>query len=810
MTHRIASLFKLRMLLLIGLVMGCVTANAQQQATNTALALSTALANVSQPVTLTATVLSGTAVAPTGTVTFMNGTTTMGTAMLNGSTATFTASNLAAGTDSIYASYNGDSNNAPSASYVHTLVVSSMPVPVVTLTTPGPTIAQGTAFMLNVSVAPFSGSIVPTGTVTFQNGSGVLGSATLDGSGNASFASNSGPAASSPLLPVGADTLYVSYSGDSTYTSTISPGVPVQVTSAAPQVQLTPGIITTPNVNLSALAMTTDFNGNIYYTDINGNLFVIASGNGKIPGVPNPVAGTTYAVVSGTCPSGFTNSQNFTCGVPGPATSAGVSSIIEIQVDAASNVYLTNDNNLFKIDAQTDQVSQINPIITPALGSAPASSPVSSGFGFFAVDNGGNLFIADSSSAVVLRVDAVTGVMSVVAGTGSPCSSSTTAASCGDGGLAINASIGEGDLAIYVDPEGNLYLADNNSIRKVDATTGIINTIAGEYGESCSSSNCGDGGPATQALFNLPAGIVSDAGGNFYIADWQDFAVRKIDTQGNISTIAGIILQPPSGPTDGDNGPATGALLNFPGTMGFDPQGSLYILTNFLEGGGPFRVVSAATTGLTYSAATIGPGNAQTVTVANTSTAPLHITGLTATTGFVQQPVGADDCTGTETIAPGGFCTLGIAFFPPANGTTTGSITIADDSSNASGGDNVISLTGTSSNGQQPNTIMFGALPNVTYGASPITLSATASSGNSINYSVAGPATLSGSMLTIKGAGKVTVTAYQFGNGTFEAATPVSQSFTVTPGVLTATANSFSCQAGQRSEEHTSELQSPA
>src|ERR1700678_4387897 len=120
MTHRTVSLFKIRMhlwmLLVFGLVMACLPANAQQQATNTTLALSTALANVSQPVTLTATVSSANTVAPT--VTFMNGTTTMGTAMLNGSTAIFTASNLAAGTYSIYATYAGDSNNAASASYV--------------------------------------------------------------------------------------------------------------------------------------------------------------------------------------------------------------------------------------------------------------------------------------------------------------------------------------------------------------------------------------------------------------------------------------------------------------------------------------------------------------------------------------------------------------------------------------------------------------------------------------------------------------------------------------------------------------------
>ncbi|GGG83664.1 MBG domain-containing protein [Edaphobacter dinghuensis] len=790
MTRRTVSSSKLRMFFLFGILLACLPAYAQQQATNTALAPSTLLANAGEPVTLTATVMSANATPPTGTVTFMNGTTTLGTALLTDNTATFTASNLAPGTYSIYAAYGGDSNNAPSASYVHTLVVSSTPVPVVTLTTPGSTVAQGTALTLNANVAPYSGSTVPTGTVTFQDGSVVLGSAKLDNNGNASFTSNSASAGSGLLLPVGASTLYVSYSGDSTYTGTISSGVPVQVTSAAPQAQLTPGIITTQNVNLQAEFMAMDPNGNIYYTDVNGNVLVIASGSGNIPGVSNPVRGTTYNVVSAGCATGRPP-----CGIPGPATSAGTGSISFIQVDAASNIYLTEGVHLFKIDNQTDLISQITPTIVPALGGAPASSPKMPGISSIALDNSGNLYFTSSSSPFVLRVDAITGVMTVVAGNGTACTSATTAASCGDGGLATNASIAQADIAIYVDPEGNLYLGDQYAIRKIDAKTGIINTIAGAFGEACSSGNCGDGGPATQALFGYPTGIVSDAGGNLYIVDLEAYVVRKIDAQGNISTIAGVILQPASGNTQGDNGPATDALLEFPVQAAFDPQGNMYILTNF--GGGPIREVTAATTAFNYPAAAIGPSGSQTVTVTNTSTEPLHITGLTATTGFVQQPVGAEDCTSAETIIPGGFCTLGIAFYPPAMGTTTGSMSIADDSNNATGGNNVISLTGTSSNGTQSNTITFAALPNVTYGATPITLNATASSGNSVSYSVAGPATISGSTLTIKGAGKVIVTAYQFGDGTYKPATPVLQSFTVAPAALSVTANSFSCQAGQ-------------
>ena len=96
-----------------------------------------------------------------------------------------------------------------------------------------------------------------------------------------------------------------------------------------------------------------------------------------------------------------------------------------------------------------------------------------------------------------------------------------------------------------------------------------------------------------------------------------------------------------------------------------------------------------------------------------------------------------------------------------------------------------------------PQTITFAPLPNVTYGISPITLGATASSGLSVSYSVTGPATISGFTLTIIGAGNVSVTASQVGNSTYSAASPVTQGFTAAPAVLTATAASPNVAYGQ-------------
>jgi len=99
--------------------------------------------------------------------------------------------------------------------------------------------------------------------------------------------------------------------------------------------------------------------------------------------------------------------------------------------------------------------------------------------------------------------------------------------------------------------------------------------------------------------------------------------------------------------------------------------------------------------------------------------------------------------------------------------------------------------------GGAAQTIIFGALPNVNYGGGPITLTATASSGLPVSYGVTGPAALNGAILTVTGIGTVSVKASQAGNANYAAATPVTQSFTVSPALLTVTANTASMAYGQ-------------
>jgi len=178
-----------------------------------------------------------------------------------------------------------------------------------------------------------------------------------------------------------------------------------------------------------------------------------------------------------------------------------------------------------------------------------------------AVDPAGNVYIADEGSNRIRKVNTA-GIISTIAGNGKQGFN-------GDGGPATSASLYE-PSGVAVDPAGNVYIADagNLRIRKVD-TAGIITTIAGNGKEGFS----GDGGPATSAELSFPVGVAVDPAGNVYIADEGSNRIRKVNTAGIISTIAGNDTQGFSG----DGGPATSASLNKPREVAVDLAGNVYI-----------------------------------------------------------------------------------------------------------------------------------------------------------------------------------------------------------------------------------------
>jgi uncharacterized protein (TIGR03437 family) len=249
------------------------------------------------------------------------------------------------------------------------------------------------------------------------------------------------------------------------------------------------------------------------------------------------------------------------------ATAAHLVTPTGIAVDAKGNVYFSVAGlaAVLKVSASTGVISVV-------AGNGLSSGAGDGGLAFgaslahpagLAFDSAGNLYIADTANSTVRKVD-TNGIITTVAG------GSGQSGFSGDGGLATKALLRNAS-GVAVDASGNLYIADylNSRIRKVSAATGIITTIAG----GSTTGLTGDGGPASAATFDQPYGITIDASGNLYIADTVDCAIRKISTNGNIATVAGTV----SCGFAGDNGPAKQAKLNGPNSVAVDASGNLYI-----------------------------------------------------------------------------------------------------------------------------------------------------------------------------------------------------------------------------------------
>jgi DNA-binding CsgD family transcriptional regulator/sugar lactone lactonase YvrE len=272
-------------------------------------------------------------------------------------------------------------------------------------------------------------------------------------------------------------------------------------------------------------------------------------------------SGPYVSTIAGTGVNGYS-------GDGGPARTAALSAPNGIAVDTAGNVYVAGGARIRRIgrDGEITTVAGTGVFGYSGDGGAAILAQVSTSYGPWgstgiAVDDAGALYLPDSFSQRVRRIGPA-GAITTIAGSG-------VAGFAGDGGAATAAELNQ-PRGVAVDDHGNVYVAEagGNRIRRIDAA-GVIGTFAGT-GQPGSS---GDGGKARDATLNGPEAVALDRSGNLLVADTVNNRIRRITTDGVITTVAG------SGQFgySGDGGPAVKAELALPRGLAVDRGGVLYI-----------------------------------------------------------------------------------------------------------------------------------------------------------------------------------------------------------------------------------------
>ena len=294
--------------------------------------------------------------------------------------------------------------------------------------------------------------------------------------------------------------------------------------------------------------------------DPQGNLYIAETGNHVVRKLSSAGIITT---VAGSGVQGFSGDN-------GSATAARLDSPAGLALDAAGNLYIADSHNhrVRKVDASTGTIATIagTGLAGYSGDNGPATAakldlPTALGF-----DYAGNLYIADTDNHRMRRIAANTAVITTVAGNG-------VEAFAGDNGPATAASI-DSPNGLALDPAGNLYIADthNGRVRKMNAATGVITTVAGAgFANGNVQMFGGDNGAATAAGLALPRGLTIDAAGDLYLSDSANHRIRRISPSGAITTVAGQGTETFAG----DGSPAIAAGLDTPRSAAISPAGLL-------------------------------------------------------------------------------------------------------------------------------------------------------------------------------------------------------------------------------------------
>lgn len=284
------------------------------------------------------------------------------------------------------------------------------------------------------------------------------------------------------------------------------------------------GRVATAAILSGPLGLTFDKSGNIYIADA-GNTVLrrIEAANGTIRTIAGKV-GRFYA-----------EDQEGAL-----ATDAAIGGVLDVVLDTSGNIYT--------LDAHNGRIWQIG-------SDGRIHTYVQTSGRAMAIDGANNMYVADTDHNVVNRIDATTRAITVIAGNG-------TAGFSGDGGAATAAQL-DGPTGVAVDADGNVFISDqtNGAVRRVDGKTHVIATYAGR---GTPQDQIGDGGPATGASLTPVHIAVQRSTGDLYICDQSTQRVRKVDAKTQkITTVAGTALFYLFGDFGGDNGAATAAKLNF-------------------------------------------------------------------------------------------------------------------------------------------------------------------------------------------------------------------------------------------------------